>query len=159
MTRLGQGPRAARLMLLAAVYAGSMTYVLAQETKVEIPADSEMTLVTGTRFVTVAAGETTAKAQFTDARIPVSAFNETDHCIDQRALEAATTYFDSFGRELAEAGHYYFVPNSEIAVHAVACEAQHGQPPQAWVPGKTDIIAFGRAVPSAMAAEVERGIR
>ena len=131
---------------------------MAQAPASETPADAEMTLVTGTRFVTVATGETTAKAQFVDARIPLTAFNEADHCIDQRALEAATQYFDTLGRELAKAGHYYFVPNSEVAAFASACEKLHGAP-QAWIVGKTDIIAFGRVVPTSMAPRIESEIR
>ncbi len=147
----------AQFLILSAAALG-ISAAGAQETKVEIPADSEMTLVTGTRFVTVAAGETTAKAQFTDARVPLSAFNKTDHCIDERALEVATEYFNNLGRELAKAGHYYFVPNGEVAAIAAACERQHGAP-QAWAAGKTDIIAFGRIVPTVLAADVEKEIR
>jgi hypothetical protein len=155
----GRQTRTWGFVVIASAMMSAHPAAVAQVPGSEFPADSEMTLVTGTRFVTVPTVDTTAKARFMTSRIALSTFNETDHCIDQRALEAATTYFDTFGRELAKAGHYYFVPNSEIAVHAVACEAQHGRPPQAWVPGKTDIIAFGRVVPSAMAAEVEQGIR
>lgn len=143
------------MMLIAIVLAPP---AVAQGTKLEIPADSEMTLVTGTRFVTATAKDMTAKAQFADARIPVETFNETDHCVDQRALEAATEYFETLGRELAKAGHYYFVPNSEVAGFVAACEKLHGAP-KAWVAGETDIIAFGRVVPTVMAAEVEKGIR
>ncbi len=143
-------------MVIAIVMA--LPPAVAQETKVEIPADSEMTLVTGTRFVTVAAGESTAKAQFLDARIPLSAFNKTDHCIDERALEVATEYFNGLGRELAKAGHYYFVPNSEVAAFVAACEKLHGAA-QAWAAGKTDIIAFGRVVPTVIASDLEQSIR
>jgi hypothetical protein len=114
--------------------------------------------VTGTRFVIVAAGETTAKAQFIDARVPLSAFNKTDHCIDERALEVATEYFNGLGRELAKAGHYYFVPNSEVAAFVATCEKLHGAS-QAWAAGKTDIIAFGRVVPTVMASDLEQSIR
>ncbi len=131
---------------------------LAQAPSAAAPADEDMTLVTGTRFVTAATGETTAKAQFMDARIPLAAFNETDHCIDQSALETATEYFDKLGRELAKAGHYYFVPNSQVAAFVSACEKLHGTP-KAWVAGKTDIIAFGRVVPTAMAPRIESEIR
>lgn len=152
----GRTNGACGVMLTAMLLA--LSPAAAQETKVEIPADSEMTLVTGTRFVTVAAGETTAKAQFTDARVPLSAFNKTDHCIDERALEAATEYFNGLGRELAKAGHYYFVPNSEVGAFVAACEKLHGAP-QAWAAGKTDIIAFGRVVPTVLASDLEKSIR
>ncbi len=146
------------MMLIGMLLAPALSPSVAQETKVEIPADSEMTLVTGTRFVTEAAGEATAKAQFTHARIPLSAFNKTDHCIDERALEVATEYFNGLGRELAKAGHYYFLPNSEVAASAVSCEKLHGAP-HAWAAGKTDIIAFGRVVPTVMASDLEQSIR
>ena len=144
-----------RLLILTMFVPG---VAMAQAPASQRLADDEMTLVTGTRFVTVATGETTAKAQFTDARIPLTVFNEADHCIDQRAMEAATEYFDTLGRELAKAGHYYFVPNSEVVAFASACEKLHGVP-QAWIAGKTDIIAFGRVVPTAMARRIESEIR
>lgn len=158
MRMSGRTSGARGAMFISMLLALALSPAFGQEAKVEIPADSEMTLVTGTRFVTVAAGETTAKAQFIDGRIPLSTFNKTDHCIDERALEAATEYFNGLGRELAKAGHYYFVPNSEVAAFVAACEKLHGAP-QAWAAGKTDIIAFGRVVPTVLASDLEKSIR
>ena len=40
-------------------------------------------------LLAASASQQTPKAQFNDARIPLSAFNETDRCLDQRALELA----------------------------------------------------------------------
>jgi hypothetical protein len=54
--------------------------------------DDTLTLAVGTRFVGPTAIGTPANAQLTDARIPLTAFNETDHCVDQSALETATAY-------------------------------------------------------------------
>jgi hypothetical protein len=151
-------PTSLLLSLCCALLAGAAP-ALAQGRSPAPSADEDMTLVTGTRFVVVAPAESTAKAQFMDARIPVTAFNETDHCIDQGALEAATAYFDTLGRELIEAGHFYFVPDDEVKGMAVSCEKLHRRAPQAWAAEKTRIIAFGRVVPTAMAERVERDIR
>ena len=76
--------------------------------------DDTLTLVVGTRFVRPTAIGTPANAQFTDARIPLTAFNETDHCVDQSALETASAYFNSLGRVLSQAGHFYFVPEANV---------------------------------------------
>jgi hypothetical protein len=121
--------------------------------------DDMLTLVVGTRFVGATAADATAKAQFTDARIPLDALNDTDNCIDQRALEAAQEYFTNLGRLLGKAGHYYFLSDEQIKIAAAACEKQHGHPPQAWGTRATKIIAFGRVVPTAEAAELEKSIR
>lgn len=121
--------------------------------------DDMLTLVVGTRFVAPTETETSAKAQFSDARIPISTFNETDHCVDERALELANDYFTTLGRALGKAGHYYFVPDDEIRKLASQCEKQHGRPPQAWIDNKTKIIAFGRVVPTADAAALEKSVR
>ena len=77
--------------------------------------DDMLTLVVGTRFVPAPDGADapSAHALFTRARIPLSAFNETDHCIDQAALEVAQEYFTALGRLLGKAGHYYFVPTTQ----------------------------------------------
>jgi hypothetical protein len=156
MRRSGRITVSSALMLaMTALFASAS----AQSPSAAMPADDDMTLVVGTRFVTASAGEATAKAQFEGARIPLTAFNETDSCIDQSALEAATEYFDTLGRELAKAGHYYFVPNSEIEKIASACERTHGRPAQAWMQAKTAVIAFGRVVPSSYAAKLEQSIR
>lgn len=121
--------------------------------------DDLLTLVVGTRFVAPSADETSAKDQFTRARIPLADFNETDHCVDERALEVAKDYFTSLGRQLEKAGIFYFVPDDEIKKLVTACEQQHGQPPRAWIDSKTKIIAFGRVVPTADAPELEKSIR
>ncbi|AHB50229.1 hypothetical protein W911_11695 [Hyphomicrobium nitrativorans NL23] len=121
--------------------------------------EEDLTLVVGTRFVSPETDGVSPKAQFTDARIALSAFNATDHCVDQRALELAMEYFNSLGPTLGRAGHYYFVPDAELAKAASMCERQHGQPPRAWVEAKTRVIAFGRIVPTADAPALERSIR
>lgn len=128
-------------------------------TNPDVVQDDDLTLVVGTRFVMPSANETSARAQFTDARIPLSAFNETDHCIDQRALEVAKEYFATLGRALGKAGYYYFVPEAEIRSAVSMCEKVHGQPPKAWVDEKTKVIAFGKVVPTADAAALEMSIR
>lgn len=121
--------------------------------------DDMLTLVVGTHFVAPSAIEATAKVQFTDARIPLSAFNETDHCIDQSALEIAQEYFTGLGRVLGKAGHYYFVPDDRILEYVATCEKMHGRPPQAWTPNATKIIAFGKVVPTVDAPALEESIR
>lgn len=124
-----------------------------------VVSDDMLMIVVGTRFVGASEEDKSAKAQFTDARIPLSAFNETDHCIDQNALELAQEYFDTLGRVVSKAGHYYFVPDAEISEAVELCQKTHARPPQAWVAGKTRIIAFGKAVPEAEAAALEQLIR
>jgi hypothetical protein len=125
----------------------------------DVVPDDMLTLVVGTHFVGPAADGVTAKAQFTDARIPLAAFNETDRCIDQRAVEVAQEYFTALGRLLGKAGLYYFVPEDEIKKAVTVCERLHGQPPQAWVESKTKIIAFGKVVPTVDAPALEKSIR
>lgn len=121
--------------------------------------DDELTLVVGTRFVAPSAEGTTVKAQFDQGRIALSEFNETDRCIDNRALAMAQDYFNSLGRMLGKAGLYYLLPDAEVGKLASECEKSQGRPPQAWVDQKTKIIAFGRVVPTADAAALERSIR
>lgn len=121
--------------------------------------DDMLTLVVGTRFVSPTDEEATARAQFTGARIPLSAFNETDHCVDQQVLEVAKEYFTNLGRVLGKAGHYYFVPETEIRKSVSMCERLHHLPPKAWVDKKTRIIAFGRVVPTVDAPALERSVR
>lgn len=121
--------------------------------------DDAVTLVVATRFVASSADDRSPRARFNDARIPLSAFNETDHCIDQQALELAQEYFNTLGPMLGKAGHYYFVANDEVKKAAATCEALHGQPPQAWVSDKTQVIAFGRVVPTEDAPALEQSLR
>ncbi len=121
--------------------------------------DDLLTLVVGTRFVTASTNQASLKAQFSDARIPMAAFNETDTCIDQRALEAAQDYFATLGRALGKAGYYYLVPDEDVAKFVSACETTHGQPPKAWVRDKIKIVAFGRVVPTDSASALEESIR
>lgn len=119
---------------------------------------TDMTLVTATRFVTKHEGES-ARALFENARIQLSEFNETDHCIDQGALETATEYFDKLGRELVEAGHFYFLPEVEMKHIVKLCERSVGAPPQAWELETTQAVAFGRVVPASIAASLEQKLR
>ncbi len=121
--------------------------------------DDLLTLVVATRFVSPSKDGTSARAQFTDARIPLSSFNETDRCIDERALEVAKEYFTNLGRVLGKAGHYYFVPEAEIRRAVSMCERLFGHPPQAWVDNKTKVIAFGKVVPTVDAPALERSVR
>src|SRR5690606_14255655 len=88
--------------------------------------DDALTLVVGTRFVGPSGEGVSARAQFTDSRIPLAALNETDHCVDQHALEVAKEYFETLGRVMGKAGHYYFVPEAEISKSVSMCEKQHG---------------------------------
>ncbi len=90
---------------------------------------------------------------------PSPRFNETDHCVDQHALEVAKEYFETLGRVMGKAGHYYFVPEAEISKSVSMYEKQHGRPPQAWVDTKTKIIAFGRVVPTEEAPALEQSVR
>lgn len=121
--------------------------------------DDMLTLVVGTRFVAPSAIDMSARSQFAGARIPLSAFNDTDHCVDQSALELAKDYFATLGRVLGKAGHYYFVPEDEIIKSVTICEQLHGHPPQAWVKQKTKVIAFGKVVPTRDAPALEMSIR
>jgi hypothetical protein len=121
--------------------------------------DDMLTLVVGTRFVTASADTSSPHAMFNDARVALSAFNQTDHCLDQAALEVAQEYFTNLGRILGKAGHFYFVPDEEIRKALTMCERLHRQPPQAWVDGKTKIIAFGQVVPTVEAPALEKSIR
>lgn len=121
--------------------------------------DDMLTLVVGTRFVTPSAETASARSLFTSARVPLSAFNDTDNCIDQAALELAKEYFNALGRLLGKAGIYYFVPDDEIKKLVPMCERLHHRPPQAWVDGKTQIIAFGEVVPTTAARVLEESIR
>lgn len=124
-----------------------------------VVSDDKLTLVVGTRFVAAPDGNQTARALFNDARIPVSSFNTTDHCIDQEALKAAQEYFDALGRVLAKSGQYYFVPADTIAKLAEMCSQMHQARPQAYVDNQTKVIAFGRVVPTDSAAALELSIR
>lgn len=121
--------------------------------------DDMLTLVVGTRFVTVPDDDASARTLFMDARIPAGSFNDTDRCIDQSALEVAQDYFATLGRMLGKAGHYYFIPESEIKKAAAMCERMHSLPPQALVGANTTVIAFGRVVPTPEAASLEQSIR
>jgi hypothetical protein len=125
----------------------------------DVVPDDMLTLVVATHFVTPSANAISPRAEFTNARIPLSAFNETDHCVDQQALAAAKEYFTTLGRVLGKAGHYYFVPEAEIEKSVSMCEKMHGRPPQAWVDKKTKVIAFGKVVPIADAPTLERSVR
>jgi hypothetical protein len=121
--------------------------------------DDELTLVVGTRFVKPAPAAASAKAQFSEARISTDDFNDTDHCLDQGALEVAKEYFITLGRTLGKAGFFYYVPEPEIKKLIVMCTRLHRTPPKAWVEAETEIIAFGKVVPDADAPELERAIR
>lgn len=144
-------------LLLAGASAG-----LAQppsHTDTGIITDDMLTLVVGTRFVASSADDASAKVLFTDARIPLGVFNDTDHCVDQSALEVAQEYFTTLGRILGKAGHYYFVPEAEIKKAVSMCERLHKSPPQALAGMNAKVIAFGKVVPTAEAAALERSIR
>lgn len=145
------------MLLLTASAALSQSSTGADNTGV-VP-DDMLTLVVGTRFVAATAEGMTATAQFRDARIPLSAFNETDHCIDQSALEVATDYFNTLGRLLGKAGNYYFVPDDAVKKSVLMCEKMHSRAPAAWVENKTKVIAFGRVVPTSDAPKLEKSIR
>ena len=121
--------------------------------------DDMLTLVVGTRFVSQNDGETSARKQFTGARIPLSAFNDTDNCVDQQALEVAKEYFTTLGRMLGKAGYYYYVPEPEIKKIVSICQRLYHTPPKAWVDNKTKIIAFGKVVPTADAPALEKAVR
>ncbi len=125
----------------------------------DVVPDDLLTLVVGTRFVMLAEDTKSPRARFVDQRIPLSAFNETDRCIDQRALETAMEYFTNLGRVVGKAGIYYFVPDAEIKKFVVACEKLNRSPPQAWIDQKTGVIAFGQVVPTVDAPALEQSIR
>lgn len=121
--------------------------------------DDELTLVVGTRFVKPSPDGTSAKAQFDNARIPLAEFNETDHCVDQTALEIAKEYFTTLGRMVGKAAQYYFVPDAEIRKAIATCERMHASPPKAWVDSKMQIIAFGKVVLTTEAPALEETLR
>ena len=122
-------------------------------------AEEEMTLVVGTRFIAPAAEGKSAKALFFDDRIPLAALNETDHCADQSALEAAQEYFSQLGARLGKAAHFYFLPDDAMQTAVSMCERMHAQPPKAWVNAKTKVIAIGQFVPTSAAQSLEQSIR
>lgn len=122
-------------------------------------ADADLTIVVGTRFVGPTPVGTPANAQFTDARIPLAEFNDTDHCVDQSALESATAYFNSLGHMLTKAGVFYFVPEANVREAVRMCEKMHGAAPKAWVADQTSIIAYGKVVPAAEAPALEQSLR
>lgn len=124
-----------------------------------VSSDDDLTIVVGTRFVSASAQQTSPKAEFDNARIPVALFNETDRCIDESALELAKDYFNTLGRALGKAGYFYVLPESDVRKARFACEKLHLQPPKAWVDDKTKIIAFGEVVPTANAPALEESIR
>lgn len=147
-------------VLLAGVSAAfGQTPVPKSYTDPGIVPDDELTLVVGTRFVGPTPDGMPAKAQFDRARIPLSEFNDTDHCVDQTALEVAKEYFSGLGRVMSKAGHYYFVPEAEIEKSVAMCERLHGRPPQAWVGHRTKVIAFGKVVPTVDAPALEASVR
>lgn len=123
--------------------------------------DDMLTLVVGTHFVPAPDGADapSAHALFTRARIPLAAFNETDRCIDQAAVEVAQEYFTALGRLLGKAGHYYFVPDDAVEKSAIMCERLHRKPPHAWNASKTKILAVGRVVPTSEAPALEQTLR
>lgn len=121
--------------------------------------DDMMTLVVGTRFVTPSDDAASPRTLFNSARIPLAAFNDTDHCVDQSALEMAKEYFTNLGRLAGKAGIYYFVPDDEIKKSVSMCERLYRRPPQAWVDNKTKVIAFGQVVPTVSAPALEESIR
>lgn len=123
--------------------------------------DDMRTLVVATRFVAPADGSGTVspRVQFTNQRVPLSAFNDTDHCIDARALETAQEYFNSLGLVLGKAGFYYELPGADIEQFVATCAKLHGHAPQALTAGKTKVIAFGQVVPTAAAPELEQALR
>lgn len=130
----------------------------------EAATDDDVTLVIGTRIVMVsgasASGATTsAKSLFFDAHIPSKDFNKTDHCIDEGALDVAKEYFETLGRALGRAGHFYFVPDKEIKKLIEMCERLHQGPPTALAAGQTKIIAFGKVVPTVNAPALEKSLR
>jgi hypothetical protein len=144
------------VMLLAGVSAALAQSAPADHTGV-VP-DDDLTLVVGTRFVAPPGSDLSARKLFTEARIPLGAFNETDRCVDQTALEVAQEYFAGLGRVMGKAGHYYFVPEDDVRKALSMCERMHG-PPKAWVETKTQVIAFGRVVPTADAPALEKSVR
>lgn len=156
------GCKTLRIMSLCTLLA--MSAALAQTPSRDSPIvpdtipEEMQTLVVGTRFATRSTTEATAKDRFKNLRIATSTFNETDRCVDQRALELAQDYFETLGRSLSKAGHYYFVPDEEIKNAALMCEKLHG-PPQAWVATKTEVIAYGKRVPTTDAAALELSLR
>lgn len=121
--------------------------------------DDDLTLVVGTHFVLEGAAGASPTALFREERVPTASFNETDHCIDQMALEYATEYFNALGRVMGKAGHYYFVPDSDIEQAISACEKQHKGPPKAFAAGKTKVLAFGKVLPTTEAPALEEALR
>ena len=148
------------MLTLAAPPAFSQTRAQAPPlTDPAVVPDDMLTLVVGTHFVTATSDRGSPRALFTDARIPLAAFNETDHCVDQQALEVAKEYFTTLGRVMGKAGHYYFVPEEAIKKAVSMCERLHRSPPKALLDKTTSIIAFGRVVPTAEAPALEASIR
>lgn len=160
--------RTIRHQLPSLALACGAALMLASITRAEPPAGAdqaagdagtELTLVVGTRFVGPTPVGTPANTQFTDARIPLTALNDTDHCVDQSSLETATAYFNSLGHMLTKAGVFYFVPEANVREAVAMCERMHTAPPKAWVAGETSIIAYGKVVPAADAPALEKSLR
>lgn len=121
--------------------------------------NEDVTLVIGTRFAAEQREKRSAKSLFFQSRIPIDAFNETDHCIDQGALDVAREYFTDLGRVLLEkVAYFYFIPDSEVAKLNAMCTRLHKDAPKAWTES-TKIIAFGKVVPTPDALTLERSLR
>lgn len=147
------------LLFLFVLLCGSSRLQAQQSIDPGSVSDDQLTIVVATHFVSAFNEEISPSSQFASARIPLEKFNETDQCIDESALEAARTYFESLGRLLGKVGYYYVVPDADTAKAVAICVKLKGVRPQAWVENKTKVIAFGRVVPTADAPALERSMR
>lgn len=121
--------------------------------------DHLKTIVIGTRFVRAVEAGVSPDRQFKRFRVPVSDFNDTDHCVDSASLEVAEGYFRTLGQMLEKTGYYYEIPQGEIDRLRADCIERHGAPPAALDAKGTTVLAFGRVVSTSDAPALERDLR
>ncbi len=124
----------------------------------QVPDDLK-TIVIGTRFVRPPREDVTPTRQFNDFRVPLSEFNDTDHCIDNGTLEVAENYFRTLGRMLEKTGYFFRIPPDDVNRLKSRCVDRHGMQPRALRNAGTSVLAFGRVVPTKDAPELEEALR
>ena len=121
--------------------------------------DHLKSLVIGTRFVRPEDPRASPERQFRQFRVPVSDFNDADHCVDEASIKVAQDYFKTLGRMLETAGFFIFIPPDDVARLTDECTSRHGAIPSALGVSGTNIIAFGKVVPTKQAPALEETLR
>lgn len=154
------------IFLVTALFIGSLSQTAVAQSPLEptpfpggaVP-DHLKTMVIGTRFVRTEQDNISPGRRFNKFRVPLAEFNQTDHCVDQGSLEIAESYFRTLGRMLEKTGYYYRIPTEDADRVVSSCEARHGEPPRALAQTGTQILAFGRVVPTKVAPALEETLR